>query len=84
MDCEILKLKIIRIMCGSENNIMQAIIEWIKGIRLGKKIVWLSMIIFLDYVEQRTSLHITVLEGTKRAIDLKKEDILKLIWNNVK
>ena len=37
------------------------------------------MIIFLDYVEQRTILHITVLEGTKRAIDLKKEDILKLI-----
>lgn len=63
---------------------MQAIIEWIKGIQLGKKIIWLSMIIFLDYVEQRTILHITVLEGTKRAIDLKKEDILKLIWNNVK
>ena len=31
------KTKIIRIMCGSENNIMQAIIEWIKGIQLGRK-----------------------------------------------
>lgn len=46
MDCGILKLKMIRIMNGLENNIVQGIIEWIKSAHLGKRRVWLVLLLY--------------------------------------